>query len=188
MSKLYGYFDENGLETRGRIFVVAGVMLQPPVDSIRAQLDTLEQDTGKGKTKWSASKHPARMAYIRSIFSNTMLQGHLCYVVFRNTQDYDAAMISAIERIVTSYAMPDDVINIYVDALSKTKRQMYKKELKRLGLLMHQLRGVAKDENDAVIRLVDALAGFIRDAVDMPEGEIGRLWSQACQKRIVVEA
>ncbi len=54
---------------------------------------------------------------------------------------------------------------MYIDALSKTKRVEYGRHLHRLGLPARKVHGVAKEESNALIRLADAVAGFVRDAV-----------------------
>jgi hypothetical protein len=39
-------------------------------------------------------------------------------------------------------------------------------QLRRSGIRAKKVRGVRKDENDALIRLADALCGFVRLAVE----------------------
>ncbi len=61
---------------------------------------------------------------------------------------------------------------IYVDGLKKSKRQEYGSELRKLGIPTRKVQGVTKDENNALIRLADAVAGFVRDVIDGGEEEL----------------
>ena len=57
----------------------------------------------------------------------------------------------------------DYLATVYVDALSSAKGNQYTKELRRIGVHIRPVRSIAKDKNEALIRLADAMAGFIRD-------------------------
>lgn len=77
---------------------------------------------------------------------------------------------------------------VYVDGLSKNKRQPYGSELRKLGVSIHKIQGVTKDENNALTRLADALAGFVRDAVDKQGDDVQKLYQLAVNKGYIVEA
>ena len=79
---------------------------------------------------------------------------------------------------------------IYVDALSKTKRAEYMRDLRKMGVQVNQLRGIAKDENEVLIRLADSMAGFIRDvltgALDS-RSEAQNLYQKGIQNGYLIE-
>ena len=65
--------------------------------------------------------------------------------------------------------MPIDKAAIYIDALPKSVEQAVIVDLRRAGLQIDKVRGIAKDENESLIRLADALCGFARGAIDGQE-------------------
>ena len=76
---------------------------------------------------------------------------------------------------------------VYVDGLSKTKRRAYTQALRAQGVLVHQVRGIPKDENSPLTRLADALAGFVRDALSGEDDEAKQLLERAKRDRDVIE-
>ena len=61
---------------------------------------------------------------------------------------------------------------IYIDGLSRTKRREYGARFRRVGLPVRRVRGITRDESNALIRLADSIAGFVRDALESESGEI----------------
>jgi len=175
MQKLYCFVDENGQDTEGSIFVVAVVVLREDKDALLALCEHVEVESRKGKFKWGKAQQAYRLEYLRRVFANDAFQGSLCYVVFRETKDYESATIGAIARAVNAQKIPQPFSTlVYVDGLSKTKRQPYAVQLRRLGVHPRKVQGVAKDENNALVRLADAVAGFVRDVLDGDEDAVER--------------
>lgn len=75
----------------------------------------------------------------------------------------------------------------FVSVLSKTKRQKYGSESRKLGVPTRKVQGVNKDENNALIRLADAIAGFIRDVMEGDRGEICQLHKEASKNGWLIE-
>jgi hypothetical protein len=124
--KLYCYLDENGLETEGRIFIVAIVVIEGDPQAIATHCEELERLSGKGKLKWGKAEQTKRLDYLRRVFKSLKLQKRLCYAVFRDTTEYEAATIEAVARAVFHFAPDGDhKAAIYIDALAKTKRRVY---------------------------------------------------------------
>ena len=186
--KLYCYVDENGQDTLGRIFVVSVVAIEKQRDELLAVCEQLEQVSEKRKDKWGAAKHDRRMKYLRCIFADERFKGSLRYEVFYNTRDYDTSTITAIASAVKWNEITDKYVAfIYVDGLTKTKRREYGARLRHLGLMVHQVQGIAKDETNALTRLADAIAGFVRDAIDSQSEEIKELFQKAKRDGVIVE-
>ena len=187
MHKLYCYVDENGQDSLGRIFVVAIAIADEKRDELLKVCLELEQTTGKGKAKWRQAKHDYRMAYLQAIFAQQQFKGMLRYSSFADTRDYDTATVVAIARAIHARKRSQEQKAIvYVDGLSKNKRHKYSTELRKLGIRTQKVQGVLKDESNPLIRLADALAGFIRDALDGDTGEIRKLFRQAQQSGMLV--
>lgn len=188
MKKFYCYVDENGQDTQGDIFIVSVVVTEENRDELLTLCEQLEQVSGKRKDKWGKAKHERRMRYISHIFADDRFKGFLRYEVFRRTKDYDTSTITA---IVSSVKWDKPVgkytTMVYVDGLSKTKRQEYGARLRRMGLPVRRIRGVARDETNALTRLADSIAGFVRDAIDGKSEEIKELFKKAKQDGVLVD-
>lgn len=188
VKKLYCYVDENGQDTKGDIFIVSVVVTEESRDELLTLCEQLEQISGKRKDKWGNAKHDRRMRYIRHIFADGRFRGLLRYEVFRGTKDYDTSTITAIVTSV-KWDKPSGKYTtmVYVDGLSKTKRQEYGVRLRHMGLPVKRIRGVARDETNALVRLADAIAGFVRDAMDGKSEEIKKLFREAKRGGMLVE-
>jgi hypothetical protein len=188
MRKLYAYVDENGTDTKGEIFIVGVVVITDQKDTLLAACEQLEQATGKGKNKWRKSKHSRRIEYLRRVFSDRQFKGSLRYALFRGKIDQHEATIEAIVRAI-KFDEPTEkyTTRIYVDALSKTLRHKYSAAIRERGVPTEKLQGVAKDENDALIRLADHIAGLIRDAYGDRNEELLKLCEQGKRNGILVE-
>ncbi len=190
MQKLYCYVDETGQDTEGRTFIVAVVVLGSDKDACFSFCEQVEQSSGKGKSKWGKAEHRRRTAYLRLIFNNDRFKGNLRFAMFRgrSERDHDAATIEAIARAVR-FREPTEkyTTRVYVDGLSKTKRHEYANGLRHQGVPTQKVRGVLKDENNALVRLADAVAGFVRDVLDGDEEDLRQLFDQARRTGVVIQ-
>jgi hypothetical protein len=187
MQKLYCYVDESGQDTRGRLFVVAVVLVSDKEATFQL-CEQFERESGKGKFKWGKAENKARLEYLRRVFETESFKDSLCYAIFKQTRDYETSTIEAIARAISWKAAGESYrVSVYVDGLSKNKRQPYGSELRKLGVSIHKIQGVTKEENNALTRLADALAGFIRDAVDEHGDDIQKLYQLAISRGYIKE-
>jgi hypothetical protein len=188
MRKLYCFVDENGQDTGGRIFIVAVVILEGDRAALSALCEEFESTSRKGRLKWGKAQQVYRLNYLRLVFAQNAFQGKLCYCVFQGMKDYETATIQAIERaLAVQQSGQPFAAHIYVDGLSKTKRQHYAVQLRRLGVHPRKVQGVMKDENNALIRLADAVAGFVRDVLDGDTGDPRTLFDEARNSGVLIE-
>lgn len=188
MQKLYCYVDESGQDTKGGLFIVAIVVLEKDRDALLSFCEKAERKSGKGKFKWGKAKHNLRMQYLRQVFSDDRFKGNLRYSLFRESTDYDAVTIMGIAKAIYWSRLSGKYTSlIYIDGLSKTKRREYCVQLRRLGLRMQQVRGIARDESNALTRLADAIAGFVRDALETDQGDIKTLFQKAKREKVLIE-
>lgn len=68
---------------------------------------------------------------------------------------------------------------VYVDGLLKSQVPVFKKHLKHSVKMKTKVNGVRKDENNAFIRLADAICGLVRDAIQ------GNEWAEMMLKRLI---
>ena len=98
------------------------------------------------------------------------------------------ATIMAIAKAIHHDKPPERFTTlVYVDGLKKTNRLKYGSELRKLAVPTRKVQGVARDENNALVRLADALAGFISDALVGKETEIVTLFESARKRGRLVE-
>jgi hypothetical protein len=188
VEKFYCYVDETGQDTEGKLFIVAVIVTGQERDELLTLCEQLESVSGKGKFKWSKARHDLRMRYLRHIFADDRFAGNLRYCVFRDTQDYDTASVEAIAKAVLFKKPTDEyTTRIYVDGLTKTKRREYGARLRKLGLRVRQVRGVARDESNALIRLADTIAGFVRAGLEGKSKDIQDLFERVQREGVLVE-
>ncbi len=188
MQKLYCYVDETGQDTKGGMFIVAIVVFGGDTDPLLSYCEQLEEDSGKGKFKWGKAEHRRRSEYLRRVFADSRFENSLRYVVSHETTDYDKTTIKAITETIHRHKFAQSyTASVYVDGLSKTKQREYSQELRKLGVRVRKVRGVTKDENNALTRLADAIAGFVRDALEGQSDELQSLYREAIRKGILIE-
>ena len=52
---------------------------------------------------------------------------------------------------------------------------------------VRQVRGITRDESNALIRLADSIAGFVRDALESETGEIKELYNRIKSEGKLIE-
>lgn len=189
MQTLYCYVDESGADTKGRIYVVAVPTFGDSRDEMRLACEEFEWASNKYKRKWGGTRPERRLEYLRLIFADKRFKGCLRYAIFYDTE-YEANTVQAIARAARFNAPDKFDLKVYVDALSKTQRASYMRDLnKKWGIRGADMRGIAKDENEALVRLADAIAGFVRDillgALDMQGAKA--LYEKAKQSGFLIE-
>lgn len=188
IKKLYCYVDESGQDTKGDIFIVSIVVTGSERDELLKLCEEIEIKSGKGKFKWGKAENKRRLNYLRSIFSSKCFRGKLRYCVYRQQVNYDMATIMGIAKAVHFREPPQNYTALfYVDGLTKTKRHQYGSELRKLGIHTKKVQGVTKDENNALIRLADSVAGFVRDVQDKESDELQELFEEALKQENLVE-
>src|SRR6266567_990291 len=147
-TKLFCYVDENGQDTKGRIFIVSVIVVEKERDNLLDFCELCERESKKKGTKWRKAGYMERLEYLRRAFSDSRLKGNIRYSVFRQRKDYDLATIVGIARAVNwQKPIQDYTVAVYVDGLTKVKRREYSRELRELGITTHKVQGVMKDEN-----------------------------------------
>jgi len=135
-------------------------------------VDESGQDT-KGKFKWGKAEHTRRMDYLKQIFSNSCFKSKLRYTVYKEQVNYDMATIMGIAKAVHFREPKEYTTLVYVDGLTKTKRQEYGSEL--------------RDENNALTRLADSIAGFVRDVLGKESEDMEKVFKEAVENESLIE-
>ena len=169
MQKIYCYVDETGQDTLGEFFIVSVVVTDAEREELRDQLGELEQTTEKGMRKWMKTRREQRTAYIRGILKIPALKGKLNFATYRHTTEFLPRTVLTTARAITAYVERDYKAVVFVDGLRKSQTQWFGTELRHLRIRTEKVRGVRKEESDALMRLADAIAGFVRAALSGQE-------------------
>lgn len=163
--KLYCYVDETGQDTKGKLFIVSVVITGDERDELLEKLEAVEQATGKGRVKWLGAKDALRVAYIKTILTIPAFKGMLHYSFYSNTTDYTERTVISTARAITILNSADYEAIVLVDGLPKSRVGSFATKLRHLHIKTKKVRGVRKEESDALIRLADAVCGFTRAAL-----------------------
>ena len=187
IQKLYCYVDETGQDARSQFFLVSVVIAEADREAFLKALTRIEKDSGKGNVKWISAKDSTRMAYMRQVLDNPLFKGRLHYAVYPRTPDYFAKTVLTVGRAITAYITSEDYrATVLIDGLSKSLIPQAGVALRRLHIKIFKVRGIRKEENDALMRLADALCGFVRAA---REGRVDclRLLERAQKQGVICE-
>jgi hypothetical protein len=178
-SKLYAYVDESGQDTQGQFFVVSVVILDADHEAILHQLEAIEARSRKGKVKWHRARYAYRQAYIDELANLTRLSRSLFFESFRGSQAYVTLTVTATAHAVRQKTQGSaHEVTVFVDGLLKHEAIRFASLLRTQSKGIRKVRGVQKEQNNAFIRLADALCGLVRDA------EEGNAWAQDSLRRL----
>lgn len=170
--KLYCYADETGLDTQGELFIVSVVVTGAEREQVIQLCEAIEQATGKGRVKWIKARYDRRLAYIQRILQEPIFQGKLHFAIYRDTKDYLTLTVQTIALSIRAHARQSYKATVLIDGLPRSQTREVGRQLRRLGIRTRKVRGIRKDENDALTRLADALCGFVRAAIEGQEAMI----------------
>jgi len=168
--KLYAYVDESGQDTKGLVFVVSILILEEERDFVCQELERIEAETGKKNVKWNKSRHEFRKAYIEEIIKIEKLKKGIFFDTFSDTKKYIELTSFATAKAILKKTDKDEYkVTIFIDGFRKKEIEIFSRGLRDLRISTKKIRGVKKDENNAFIRLVDAICGLVRDANEKNE-------------------
>ena len=184
--KLYCYVDESGQDTEGRLFVVSVVITGPQRDQALTLCERIEAETGKGRVKWVRTSYERRLAYIERVLSEPLLQGSLYASISYDTRAYLSFTVETIAWAIDASTNQPYKATVLIDGLPRSHEREVGSALRRLNIKTFKVRGIRKDENDALIRLADGVCGLVRAAVE-GQVEMREVFEQARQKGHLVE-
>ncbi|MBI2040461.1 hypothetical protein HYT18_05330 [Candidatus Microgenomates bacterium] len=187
--KLYCYVDETGQDTLGEIFVVTVVVPQNR-DEVLRYVENVEIQSGKGKFKWGRAKPDKRIKYLETIFSQRKYPLKIYYSYYKDTKEYKTQTILTITKAVfTVRNFKEHRFIVAVDGLSQKDQKYYGSELRKLGVPSREVKGIARDQTNALIRLADSIAGFVRDIIENKDKDekLKLLYKKAIQENVLVE-
>lgn len=175
MEKLYAYADETGQDTLGGFFLVAVVILGAERDELLRWLAEVEKETGKGMLPWHKSRHEVRSAYVDQVLRDPRLRGAIFYSVYPGTRAYrDLTLLTIAKALGERVGRRDYKVTVVIDGLRREETRQVAVGLRRIRVPVRKVRG-GREEGNALLRLADGMAGFIRDAEEGATEWRGRL-------------
>ncbi len=183
MQKIYCYVDETGQDTKGELFLVSVVITENERDQLRGRLENIERLTRKGRRKWMKARTKQKVSYIREVLNIPSLANKLCYAIYRHaTNDYLSSTVLATAQAIKTYISGDYRATIFIDGLPQSLVPWFGTELRHLRVKAEKVRGMRREESDAIMRLADALCGFAREVDKGNNKELIELFKQGTQK------
>ncbi len=163
LQKLYCYVDETGQDTQGKFFIVAIIIAQEDRNLLVELVEGMEQSTGKKATKWQKTAKPIKQRYIEQVLQTKHFHGKLFYAHYENTTAYQELTVLTLAAAIHKVTRQEKYkASVFIDGLPKSQIAVVSASLRKIGIRTEKVRG-ARDESHALIRLADALAGFIRE-------------------------
>jgi len=183
--RLFCYVDETGQDTRGALFIVAVVIAEHEVETVRQACERIERDTGK-RAKWIKTRYSRRLDYIRQVLAEPAFRGRLYVATYLNRREYFRLTLATIAQALTVAGGEKYEATIRIDGLPRAQERVATLELRRMGVGGGRVKGIRKDENDSLIRLADAVCGLSRAARE-GQPEMQALWDRAIRAGILRE-
>lgn len=182
--KIYCYVDETGQDTAGEMFLVSVVLTEGQSDELRKQLRIIEEESGKGKKKWTKTTKQQRLAYVQATGS-VISSGSIFFSHYRDSRAYVDLAILTTAKAILAKTTPDYEARVYVDGLRRSDRVRFTAGLRKLQVRLRLARGLNEDA-DEFIRLADAIAGFVRDAIEGDKA-LSHVFESLKKKKLIVE-
>jgi hypothetical protein len=132
------------------------------------ELERIEAESGKRHIKWHKSSVARKIAYIKAVLACSVFQRTIYFSHYTNSKAYVDLTVYTTAKAILQRARAEYKATVIVDGLSGAEVRHFASELRKLHIRIRKVRG-ARDEAEPGIRLADAFAGFIRDALEGEE-------------------
>jgi hypothetical protein len=162
---LYCFVDETGQDTKGALFLVAVIITAEDMEALQQRLLRIEEESHKGIEKWVKANPQRRLAYIRQVLETPLLADKIRFAHYRASTEYQHLTILTIAKAILEKAHAPYEATVFIDGLGKTERRRVSTGLRQLQVRVRKVRGLS-DQADPLIRLADAMAGFVRNCLE----------------------
>lgn len=183
--KIYAFVDESGQETQGAIFLVSVIVTDKEYEFLNQTLLEIEELSKKGQGKWNKTRFEYRLAYIDGVISRIAFEGLIYFSHFANSRAYFDMTVETTANAIECKNQENYPATVIVDGLSGRNIDRFKRGLRNRKINVRKVKG-ARDESEPLIRLADAIAGFIRDFLEGQE-YAQKLYERARQDGIIQE-
>jgi Protein of unknown function (DUF3800) len=185
VQKIYAFVDESGQETEGALFLVSVVVTDQEYERINDVLIEIEARTGKKLKKWSKARFEYRVAYIEAIIAQPLFRDLIFFSHYTESQAYFELTVETTAKAIHHKDQEAHPATVVVDGLRGRDVDRFKTKLRHLHVNVRKVRG-ARDESEPIVRLADAVAGFVRDFLEGQKYAIG-LYGQAVRNLTIQE-
>ena len=180
--KYYLYVDETWRD-EGTILIMGVVVAKGESGPYTRLCESIEGESGKGRTKWIKAGHKRKMEYIRSVLGKAEFKGLLAFEAHPGRCNYMDALAQTLGKILVRF---EGAFTIQVDGLSRTNARGLGIALRKAGFhSVNKVRG-GRDESEALLRLADALCGLVGMAYEGSD-EARKLLEDCLAKEVIVE-
>lgn len=185
--KTYCYVDETGLDHRSTTFCVSVVTSQSDREQMELELLRIEKASGKKERKWLDSTGQRRVRYMTDVLTAPLFHGKLYFALYPPTKDYLPKTVLTIARAILRHVPSENYkATVFVDGLPKSRIGYVGTALRRLSVKTDKVRGIRSETENSLIRLADALCGFVRAAKEGRE-DLRELLEVALEHKVIVE-
>jgi hypothetical protein len=149
-------------------------------------LGQIEQESGKGTRKWHKVTPQRRQVYIAAVLQLIEKMRENCHIVVGlrfSTLDY---LVQMADIVANALSFQEDYrATILVDALEAKGAQILGARMRQHGANIRKVRGIRREENDALLRMADAVCGLVRHAYE-GDGEMQKFMQAAIAHGMIV--
>ncbi len=183
--KIYAFVDESGQETAGALFLVSVVVTDHEYERLNEILLEIEERSGKRWKKWSRARFDYRLAYIEAVIAQPLLRDLVFFSRYTDSQAYFALTVETTAKALHHKQQAGFPVTVIVDGLGGRDIDRFKTSLRQLHVNVRKVRGV-RDESEPIVRLADAVAGFVRDYMEKQSYAV-RLYEKALREKMIQE-
>lgn len=169
------------------IFVVSVLILEKQRERVEKELEKIEAGSKKKNAKWTKSRNEYRKKYIEEVTRLKLLKNRIFFDTFSDSKKYLELTSYATAKAILKKSGADYKVTVFIDGLRKKELEIFRKGLRDLRIRVRKIRGVKKDENNALIRLVDAICGLIRDAENKDTVWAKEVLNRLERRKILIE-
>ncbi len=159
--RLHMFLDETGQDTRGRLFLVAAVVIASDrLDATRVKVRSLELRSKKTH-KWSRSSRARRAAFLEALDGGMDFTEGVFWRSFGQGLDY-VGWVAEMVAAAAGQVAPYDALTVVLDGGNWSEQERVKAALRSRNLPWRKV-SEGRDEGDPLLRLTDSLAGYLRD-------------------------
>ena len=132
---------------------------------LEKKLTAVEERTQKKQLKWKKISRKIKQTYLEELLKIKELKNACYYAKYEASKEYSKLTSLTIAKAVLTKESENYTVTIIIDGLNIKERDVVRKELKKLKIKYRKIRGM-KDEQSVLLRLSDALAGFLREVIE----------------------
>ena len=163
--KIYAFVDESGQETMGALFLVSVVVTDREYETLNDLLLAIEQTGKKGRGKWSKTRFEYRVAYISAVIAHPFFREMVFFSRYTETKAYFDLTVTTTAQAIAAKDQRQCPATVVVDGLTGMSIDRFKRGLRAQQINVRKVKG-ARDEAEPLVRLADAVAGFLRDFLE----------------------